>query len=421
MLFVVNVLVFNGGTTFLLRMCRALSNQGVRPGVLILFSQVDKKSLEKIKKYADVYYLKDYLHFPFYAFSKNPITTFLPVVFEKIKGLFNKYDNNIHVMGVFGLLFIDRFRLRMKGSLFLSLGIYHQNEFMFNSRQYYFIEILRKIFSMMPPEAIIFFNEHSMESYSKFFGRNFTCSPLLPVGIDRPAYDASLLVGKNSTKIISIGNLYKFKTYNRHIIELLPLLKKKKEDLEYHIYGVGENESFLRDLAKEKGVEASVFFHGFIDYEKMPEVVSSAYLFVGSGTALVEAAIMGVPSIVGIESIEFPKTYGFIFETKGYTYHELDYKKQMFSIEEKINEIILNEEKWNEYSNKCKLRAEDFLIDKTLQGFINVQNNDKVRVREKHLTYSSGMMLLSFILCGVKSLFNIDRSFIDRRNQGTIN
>ena len=45
-------------------------------------------------------------------------------------------------------------------------------------------------------------------------------------------------------------------------------------------------------------------------------------LFVGSGTAIVEAASFGIPSVIGIENCSEPVSYGFLTDVPGFSYNE---------------------------------------------------------------------------------------------------
>lgn len=93
-----------------------------------------------------------------------------------------------------------------------------------------------------------------------------------------------------------------FKTYNKHIINILDEINHLGYNLEYYIYGDGPERFFLEKLAKTK-----IHFKGSID---LPNILNNAFLFVGSGTSIIEASAGGIPSIIGIESEDRPYTYG---------------------------------------------------------------------------------------------------------------
>lgn len=79
MLIIANTLVFNGGTTFILRFTREYSRRGSRVGVLVLAKEAEPKILEELKKYADVYFLNDYIKLFYRFFGKGPLSSFLPL------------------------------------------------------------------------------------------------------------------------------------------------------------------------------------------------------------------------------------------------------------------------------------------------------------------------------------------------------
>lgn len=419
MLFVANSLPFNGGTTFLLRLCKELSSQGESVGVIVLFDIIDKDLEVEIKKYAHVYYLKDFL-LPLFKWAfGSQVGTFFPLRFKSIKKIIEIHGGDVHVMGVFGLLFMCRFLNNCAINLRLSVGVYHQNEFMFDKADYYFTRMSKEIFSYLSPQSIVFFNEKSRDSLSNYFSRDYALSTLVPIGVDVPS-DNQVSIGSGySNRIVSIGNLYNFKTYNRHVINCLPELLDLNPNLKYEIYGEGPFEVDLRDLVNKLGLESSVSFNGRIAYEQMVSVLEGALVFVGSGTAIIEASAQGVPSIIGIESSVEPITYGFLSDISGFSYNEMSDSQELFLIKDKISEILMDSNKWIATSDSCSKKACDFSIAHTAKGFMGLKTYS-VNPDLNSIKYNNLLSCISFLLCAVKYKAGLDNSFMDRRNQGTI-
>lgn len=419
MLFVANSLPFNGGTTFLLRLCKELSSQGMSVGVLVLFNVIDKGLEHEIKKHAKVYYLKDFSYLFFQWAFRSQLGMFLPLKFGSIKSIVEKHGGDVHVMGVFGLLFMCRFLKKCSTSVRLSVGVYHQNEFMFNGVDYYFAKKSKKIFSFLNSRSIVFFNEKSRDYLSCYFSRNYSKSTLVPIGIDIPSNNEESVGSSLSNRIVSIGNLYPFKTYNRHVINCLPDLLKLNSNLVYEIYGDGPFEPELRELVKRLGLESVVSFNGTIAYEKMASVLNGALVFVGSGTAIIEASAQGVPSIIGIESSVEPISYGFLSDITGFSYNEMNDTLELFLIKDKISEVVEDPKKWMSAAISCKRKSSDFSITYTARGFMGLKYLP-IDTNLNSIEYNNIWSCLSFLLCAVKSKVGLDNGFIERRNQGTI-
>ncbi|WP_338525661.1 glycosyltransferase family 4 protein [Pseudomonas batumici] len=420
MLFIANVLELNGGTTFILRLAREFKKRNKKTGVLVLFDIVDKGLEDKIRQYADIYYLKDIAREIFAPVFRSQLGGFVPVDFSKVTELLHKYNHHVHVMGVFGLLFVKRCFADVSLPFKLSFGIYHQNEIMFDDVEYYFANKAKKLFSLLPAESIVFFNEKNRESYEAFFGKSYAASTLVPIGIDIPNKDVGVLGSADSDRIVSIGNLHEFKAYNRHVISLLPELKKARPNLIYEIYGTGSYKPELLKLVSSLNLESSVIFKGAMAYEDIPKVLTGALAFVGSGTAIVEAAALGVPSIVGIESTVDPITYGFLSDIEGFSYNELSSAQEVFSISSKLLSIIQSSESWSAAAHSCKAKAQSFSMVHTANGFIDLESKEIDLALFMGEKYSNFIAAASFIKCALKYKFGLDTEFANRRNQGTL-
>lgn len=374
----------------------------------------------EICKYADVYYLEEYMQFSASrVLSNTPLIGFLPINIDGLKDIIIKHDSSVHVMGVFGLLFINNVVHKMNLMVKVSVGIYHQNEFMFNSK-WYFTKFAHKVFKKIGSNGVVFLNEANINSYSKFFNIDYSSATLVPVGIELPLPRGVCYGSSLSRRIVSIGNLYNFKTYNHHIITIMPRLIKLDPEFSYEIYGHGPYEKELREKVEKLGIVDRVKFNGRIPYSEFAAVLHGAFMFVGSGTAVVEAAALGVPAMIGIESSKQAITYGFLNEINGYSYNEFEINRTTFDMQDKIQGILDNSDNWNCVSKLCQDKAADFSISKTYEIIENRENSFPALKLDKSNIFIKWRVTLSFLLCVFFHLCKIDRSFSNRRDQGTI-
>lgn len=423
MLIIANTLEFNGGTTFILRYCRESYRQGKRMGVLVMTGKrcSPLPLYSEICKYADVYYLEEFMAFSMSRLlSDTPVVGFLPIKLDKIEEIITMHNNSVHVMGVFGLLFVSKVIEKIKLMVRVSVGIYHQNEFMFNS-DWYFSKFAHKILKKLNYNGVVFFNEANIRSYSRFFDMDYGAAILVPIGIELPLQRSVCYGCSSGRRIVSIGNLHNFKTYNSHIITIMPSLIKLDPEFSYEIYGEGPYEVELRAMTEKLGIVDKVNFHGRIPYSEFATVLHGAFMFVGSGTALVEAAALGVPAMVGIESSKQAITYGFINEINGYSYNEFESNRATFEMQDKILHILESGESWERISKFCQDKAADFSISKTYEIIEKRECSFPVLTPDKMNTFTRLRIIFSFLLCVAFHLCNIDRSFSNRRDQGTIN
>lgn len=414
MFIIANALPFNGGSTFIIRLCREFNKRGKRIGVLIIMNKINIDLMKQLKEIADVYFLKDFIKFPFKWSANSQLGIFTLIDIKKINILVSTYGSHIHVMGLFGLLFATRLLRITTNPIKITAGIYQQNEFMFISRSF-LATYSQELFKRLGADSIIFFNEATKKSHSNFFNLDYSLSTLIPVGIELPTSKKNL-GNYDSFKIVSIGNLNKFKTYNLHIVNLMPKLLNINPNFRYEIYGEGELDIEIKLIIKKLSLENRVYLKGSIPYKDFPKVLQDAFLFVGSGTAIVEAAALGIPSLVGIELTKEPITYGFLSDIHGFSYNEYDNSRMLYPMLDIINQIAVSNVEWKNISEKCLNKSRDFSVVYTADGFEDIEKKNDFLPRDTFNTFNLYKLLSSFVCLGILQFLNIDRSFANRRN-----
>jgi len=414
MIFIANTLAFNGGTTFLVRILKEYFESGKKCGVLVLTKNIDQNLKKQIEKVAEIYYLSDYIYYPFQKLAGSQLSIYLPLKVDLLVKLFKKYDNHTHIMGIFGLLFILRVR-KKDIQIDYNIGVYHQNEFMYKcDDDKYFSPIIKKCFNSIDATKIIFFNETNLKDYSQFFECNLDNSKIVPIGINK--IENINLSSFETKRIVSIGNLSPFKTYTKHMINVVYNLKQKypKINIKYDIYGDGDMKSELYDLITNLNLTEHVKLHGRIEYSKMKDTLKDTFVFIGSGTAILEATSYNIPSIVGIESISEPITYGFISDVDGLSYNEYMKDLKTDTIERFVEKVLFDNEKYQKISQKCYEKSLEFTIDKTKSAFDDLSTSKE---SPKEVNYNNLLVLFNFVYLGLLYKFNINKCFSQRRNQ----
>lgn len=418
MLFVTSSLSFTGGSTFILRFCKFSNDKGKRQGVLILHDDSNEELLKELMNVADVYFLNDYIEkIPSFLKKIRYFSLFVGTN-NKLKELFFSYES-VHVLGVVGLTFLILKIKEYDIELNVTTAIYHQNEYMYQGVDSYFSKKAIDVFKVISPKKVIFFNDGNKRSYTEYFNKDFSQSAIAPIGVYIRKRKNWITNKRN--RIVSIGNLYPFKTYNLNVVKILPDLLNIAPEIEFHIYGEGELKDEVLMLAEKLGISDSVIIHGQINYVKFDETVSNALAFIGSGTSILEAAANGVPSIIGIESMEEPMTYGFISEVVGFTYNEQHEKNSLVSILELLENLIESEGYRKCKADECYLKAQEFNISITYEKF-EKQSFEKEMLSSylpEIKNINSKKVLLSFAYMAIKDVLGIDKTFSTRRNQGS--
>lgn len=413
MIFIANVLVLNGGTTFLLRLVRERARSGKRSAVLLLSDRVDPVLLTALSKDATILHLRDFLIDRGVA-ARGLLGVFAPLAHDRLHSALKVFGNHIHSMSLFGLML----GLRMAGhadQFRVSVGIYHQNEFVYQPPPFHFAREAQRIFKATPPANIVFFNEYSRDNYAAFFDNDYAASPLLPIGVtlDMPPLPAPAVLGQ---RIVSVGNLVGFKTYNRLMIGVVAALRARFPSIRYDIYGVGPTEGELKALIETLGVGDHVTLRGSLDYSLMRDVVADCDLFVGSGTALIEAAAVGRPALIGIESIEEPLTYGFLSDARGFSYNEDMPDVPKLPIVQLVEHLFSDPTEWAQIAAACATKAQSFSIAVTAGGFDMLEQTAE-QIPIKLSGQDLGRLAISAMIMRISERLGLSEPFGDRRNQ----
>lgn len=413
MIFVANVLAVNGGTTFLIRMCRELASRGVPSAVLVLRRQFDKVLLAELERYSTILWLDDF-SLERGIFFRAHLGIFAPIAWKRLNVALSGFPGQIHAMGVFGLLFALRLAAHHTSAR-VTVGIYHQNEFIFSTPPFYFASESKRLFSGLPDANIVFFNESIRNNYSAYFKVSYAASTLVPIGVDL-SRDQSTDQRSTPRRIVSVGNLEKFKAYNAHMIGVVARLVDKYPSISYDIYGTGPEESALRALASRLGVDRHVHFRGGVPYADLLKTIESAELFVGSGTALIEAAAAGIPSMVGIESVSKPETYGFLSDVKGLSYNEDNLPMPRVAMQDLVERLFTDPDYRAATAQACREKAQMFSVTSTADGFLALDktaSEDVPRLAGVRLT----RIMFSLLLMALADKLKLSTAFAARRNQ----
>jgi glycosyltransferase involved in cell wall biosynthesis len=160
-------------------------------------------------------------------------------------------------------------------------------------------------------------NDECLFSHKGRLRNKFQDAHIVPVPMRRIGQaDTAKKFSKNAAiNIVSVGRIVPFKAYNFGITEVVRALSDDSLDVAWDIYGHGPDVDKLIKLVEEanKIPRSRISFMGPLPYESFPEVIRKYDIFVGMGTAAVEAAQLGTPTICAIDG-SHTKAYGFLDE-----------------------------------------------------------------------------------------------------------
>ena len=405
MLFIYRVLPVGGIETFFVRMAKERAKLGLSTSILLLSKPQDSNQqlLTEIKKYADVLFTENlFLNIPFFS---RLFPLLVPIKMKALKALFDKVDQ-IHVFdGMHGLLGY-RLSTALDKKLPITVGVYHYIKYLWGGMEVAMHEKVNRefIFDYLPEQSLLFFSEGNKQLYVKHKNISFDNANTFRLGVvDRKSVHVDGKLG-SPVKIIGVGRLVEFKTYNCYMIDVIKKLIEKGINIQLDIYGDGPLKEYMEAKIKNTGVTNHINLLGTLEYSKFDETVAQYDLFVGSGTAIIQAAALGVPSIVGVENVVSPKTYGYFSNVHQYEYNMKGLNLPLIKIEKLITEFVEMPEKEREILKRQHVTCIDEFTNESCQQSMNKLN--QVRMPSYTFKFNRFTYVISYALDMINRKFN---------------
>ncbi|MDR5907490.1 glycosyltransferase [Franzmannia qiaohouensis] len=330
MLIIYSALRMGGIETFFVRLARERYRQGLHTKVLLLANdnESDPELLAQMEDVADIYRFNDLFHqFPI---LKHRFKLFSPMknnnVLRVLEGV-----TQVHVSNAENALLADRLINIANACIPITVGVYHSLEFSWGGKSLpHFENINRKfVLQHLPDANLMCFAESTKEFMQRKHSLPIKNAKVFRLGVVSGSTPTLLNDGASSSKvgyreqlkICTVGRLVEFKSYNLWMLDVVKELVDMGLPVVFDIYGEGPLSDEVYSKIQKLGIDNAVKMMGTFEYSKFNDVVREYDLFVGSGTAIIQASFCGVPSIIGIESIPEPVSYGFFSDFSEYEYH----------------------------------------------------------------------------------------------------
>ena len=345
MLIIYGALGLGGIETFFVRLAKERFKKNKKTKILLLtpaeFGVNNSDLFETIKKYAEIYYFDD-------VFDKKIINWRFFLLHHLNKENLKKIlidCEQIHVTDAQNALLAESMLSKINKKIPITVGMYHSLEFAWgNDFLPFFEKINRKfIYEVLDSNNIICFSQTTKDFVRKKTGYDIVNAHTFRLGVieSNKIYKSSK--SSKSIRMCAVGRLADFKTYNFWMPEVIKKLNNDGYSISLDIYGDGDKENEVKSAIKD-----SLSFIRLLPpfkYSNFDEIVSRYDLFIGSGTAIIQAASLGIPSIIGIESISEPLTYGFFTDFYQYEYHLKSLNFEKVEVYNTIKEFIEMPEK----------------------------------------------------------------------------
>jgi glycosyltransferase involved in cell wall biosynthesis len=175
----------------------------------------------------------------------------------------------------------------------------------------------------------------------------------------------------SSRRIVSMGQLAHFRTYNYYMVDIMERLIEIDPKFTYHIYGVGQGEDDLREKIAESPARDHIFMHGAFTHADKKRALQDTFCFVGMGVPLIQAAGCGIPSITAKINDRFGMTEGFLHQLAPFESGDsFSAKSKLFSVQAQIEKLLSSETEYRKTSKWDRLKAQEFESDHVMENFI---------------------------------------------------
>ena len=200
---------------------------------------------------------------------------------------------------------------RATGSVKHLINVLHPREFFPHFENMRTHRMNRMLASMIGPESFVYMNEPVQRSHEKFFKWKPTSPATLTVPMDaRPPRWTSQARSDRLLRVCSVGRIVAFKAYNFEAVGVSKELANLGLEISWDIFGYGDDEAKLKTMLKKQG-KSRVCLKGELPIRQFDATVSKYDVFVGMGLSALQAAQLGVPTILAVESAG-SESYGWL-------------------------------------------------------------------------------------------------------------
>lgn len=350
-----------GIETLIVRMANWLVSSGNKVTILL---QESGELLELLDKKIDIEILdskKNLFYLPF--FGKNCLQDYQ-----------NKDIDIIYSFGpeaCYFASFVFKYGFSEKRPIFIN-GIYHPSEFALDGGISALDKFRIDLYNDYVSDAAkIFMSEEVRSGNERILGTQIPKSLIWPLPIDDTRFH-NIARQVIPFRIVSIGRLAKFKTYNIYMFDVLEELLKNGYNVTWDVYGSGPLEDDMKKNIRKRKLSKRVFMHGILTYENYAKALIAAHVFVGMGSSLIETGFCRVPCVPAIANDRIGLTYGSLYNLPYYACGEVlsdDFKT--YTVTSTIRKIFDMTE--TEYETESKLTfqyVQPYSIDKLMKKFV---------------------------------------------------
>lgn len=207
--------------------------------------------------------------------------------------------------------------VRSGDRLFGHGGVFHPRQFYWDTDPLLVRMLVKWIFLLSSKELWFFMSEAVRDATrSGLKIKQRLDNAVIPLPVSAISAVTWKPLGQAAIKIVSVGRLVPAKNYNRAIPRIVIELVARGVDVSWDIWGDGEDLQLIAEQISHHQISKRVCLRGVLPYADLKSKLEKYDLFVGLGTAALEAASIGMPTICAVDSYT-DICYGFLYEAPG--------------------------------------------------------------------------------------------------------
>lgn len=249
-------------------------------------------------------------------------------------------------------------------------GVFHPRAYFMSGERRDRVFLNHLLVRAIGKNFLFFMNEECRQSHAHKWSIDLAASPILALPINQveAIWQPS---EKHVVRIVSVGRLVDFKTYNLGAAEIVRTCLNQGIEVTWDIYGDGPLYDAIKTSIEVAGIADRVRLTGLLDYKDFSSTVVGYDLFVGMGTAALEAAMTGLPTICATAD-QVSRCHGYIFELPFGNVGEFLDTHASIEISDIIqNYALAKEDQLCELSTQCRAAAERYTMPKFIDVLLN--------------------------------------------------
>ena len=220
-------------------------------------------------------------------------------------------------------------------------------------------------------DSILCMSTEQITELRRYYGsiRN----PILwPLPVESPvAYD--LPRTPRLGQVVSIGRLAPMKEYNIYMIDVIARLRQKGLPVIWTVFGEGGLADPMNAKIRALGMGDAIQLKGNLPYTEFASALKNAYVFVGMGTSVIEAALCGVPGVVALAHDTTGVTYGPLYQLPFGNCGEHTDETPSTTVEAEIERVLgLSKQGYEQEVEKTQQYARRYDMDVSMERFLDI-------------------------------------------------